>query len=212
MGRRMLNRQTALRDGYSGLHSWLSQVESLWESQKKRGIKEDVYQWLDYQRKLTSQYPAGYSFVLCGNAGTHVASCVVDARQMPSEVSGLSVQGFVADIGSYFYQTTRFDEANYICACLNSKYVDETIKPYQPKGAWGERQIARLPLEAVPIPKFNSKDEKHLRLAELSEKCHHKVAHLALKGESIGFLRNKVREHLSHELEEIDRLVKDILS
>jgi len=212
MGMRMLNSQTALRDGYSGLYSWLSQVEKLWENQKKKAVKEDVYQWLDYRRKLTSQYPAGYCFVLCGNAGTHVASCVVDARHTLSEVFGLSIQGFVADIGSYFYQTIRFDEANYICGFLNSKYVDETIKPYQPKGAWGERQVARLPLEAVPIPKFNPKDERHRKLAQLSQMCHQKVAKLALTGKSIGFLRNKVREHLKAELAQIDELVKDVLS
>ena len=35
MGMRMMNRQTALSGGYSGLYKWLSQVEKLWESRKK---------------------------------------------------------------------------------------------------------------------------------------------------------------------------------
>jgi hypothetical protein len=111
-----------------------------------------------------------------------------------------------------FTKTKDSKEAHYLCAFLNSRYVNEAIKPYQTKGAWGERDIQRRPFEVVPIPKFNPGDEKHLRLAKLSEECHQKVASLTLKGKSIGFLRNKVREHLSHELEEIDRLVKSILS
>jgi len=41
--------------------------------------------------------------------------------------------------------------------------------------------------------------------------CHEKVAQLALVGKSIGFLRNKVRNQLSQELAEIDKLVKAIL-
>ena len=58
----------------------------------------------------------------------------------------------------------------------------------------------------------NPEDEKHLRLAELSEECHQKVTQLAVKGKSIGFLRNKVRQHLSAEIDEIDKLVNGILS
>ena len=72
--------------------------------------------------------------------------------------------------------------------------------------------MARRPLEAVAIPKFNPKDEKHLKLAELSEECHQKVTQLAVKGKAIGFLRNRVRQHLSAEIDEIDKLVKGILS
>jgi hypothetical protein len=102
-------------------------------------------------------------------------------------------------------------EAHYLSAFLNAPYVDETIKPHQTRGQWGERDIHRRPFEVVPIPKFNPEDEKHQKLAELSRECHQKVARLALTGKSIGFLRNKVREHLSQELAEIDKLVRQIL-
>ena len=64
----------------------------------------------------------------------------------------------------------------------------------------------------MPVPKFNPKDEKHQRLAKLSEECHQKVTQLAVKGKSIGFLGNRVRQHLSAEIDEIDKLVKGILS
>ena len=72
--------------------------------------------------------------------------------------------------------------------------------------------MATRPLEAVPVPKFNPEDKKHLRLAELSEECHQKVTQLAVEGKSIGSLRNRVRQHLSAGIDEIDKLVKSILS
>lgn len=212
MGVRMLNRQTALRDGYSGLHKWLSQVENLWDAKKKKGTAMDSYTRLDYRRLLISQHSSGYYNVLLGTSGTHIASCVVDTTGESLEAEGRSTHGFLADTKTFFYQTKELGEAHYLCALLNSRYVDEAIKQYQTKGAWGERDIYRRPFEALPIPKFDGKDKRHLRLAGLSQECHQKVAQLTLEGKSIGFLRNKVRDYLSAELDEIDKLVKDILS
>ncbi|MCL0092054.1 hypothetical protein M1N59_02190, partial [Dehalococcoidales bacterium] len=212
MGVRMLNSQTALRDGYSGLYHWLSQVEELWESRKKKGTAMNPYTRLDYRRLLISQHPTGYCNVLYGSAGTNIATCVVDTVTEYLLSENLSTHGFFAESETYLYQTKELKEAHYLCAFLNSGHVNQAVKPYQTKGAWGQRHIHRRPFEAVAIPKFNPEDEKHLKLAELSEKCHEKVAQLTLKGKSIGFLRNKVRQHLSTELDEIDKLVKGILS
>ena len=212
IGAPLLNSQTALRDGYSGLHDWLSQVENLWQARKKKTVKENVYQWLDYRRKLLSQHSFGYYNVLSGKCGTHIASCVVDATTGSLEAESRSTNGFFNDTGIFFYQTEDLKEAHYLCALLNSHYVDEAIKLYQPKGAWGEREVQRRPFEALPIPKFDAMDRRHLRLAKLSQECHQKVAHLALEGKSIGSLRNKVRDYLRTELNEIDKLVRAILS
>jgi hypothetical protein len=126
--------------------------------------------------------------------------------------TGLSVQGFVADADTYYYQVKDDREAHYLCAFLNAPYVDEAIKPHQTRGQWGPRHIHRRPFEFVPIPKFNPNDEKHRKLAELSKECHEKVKKLKLEGKNIGNLRGKVRKALANELAEIDRLVGDILS
>ena len=92
--------------------------------------------------------------------------------------------------------------------------MNERIKRYQTRGAWGERDICRLPFEVVNIPKFSSQDPRHLRLAELSRECHGKMAGLVpkLKGKGIGRLRGQVREKLMTELGEIDGLVKAVLT
>jgi hypothetical protein len=208
-GLSMVNKEMALGKGHSGLYEWLSHTETLWNTQKKVGNKSTIYQWLDYVGKLTAQHPTGYHTVVYNTAGTNLASCVISP---PLSKIGLPVQGFAADADTYYYQTKDEMEAHYLSAFLNAPYVDETIKPYQTRGQWGARHIHRRPFEYVPIPRFNPEDEKHKKLAALSKECHQKVARLTLTGKSIGFLRNKVREHLKEELAEIDRLVNEILS
>ena len=128
------------------------------------------------------------------------------------EVAGVNTSGLVADIDTFLLQTQDGHEAQYLCAFLNAPFVDETIKPHQTRGQWGERHIYRRPFEVMSIPKFDPEDKRHQKLAEISKECHQKVAKLALTGKSIGFLRNKVRDYLSRELAGIDKIVRDILS
>jgi hypothetical protein len=208
-GLSMVNKDMALGKGHPGLHEWLNQTENLWNTHKKAGNKSTVYQWLDYVGKLIAQHPIGYHTVVYNRAGTNLASCVISP---PLLRTGLPVHGFAADADTYYYQVKDDREAHYLCAFLNAPYVDEAIKPHQTRGQWGERDIHRRPFEYVPIPKFNPNDEKHRKLAELSKECHEKVKKLKLEGKNIGFLRNKVREHLAAELAEVDRLVRDVLS
>jgi hypothetical protein len=207
-GLSMVNKEMALGKGHSGLHEWLNKVDKLWTEGRKERSPKDVYSRLDYQHLLTCQHPNGYHTVLYNTAGTNLASCVISPALSKTE---LSVSGFAADADTYHYQTKDGMEAHYLCALLNAPCVDEIIKPHQTRGQWGARHIHRRPFEVVPIPKFDPKDERHQKLAELSKVCHQKVAKLALKGKSIGFLRNKVREHLKKELAEIDELVKAVL-
>jgi hypothetical protein len=209
-GIRLVKKEAALAKGHSGLHEWLSQAEALWKERRKERSPVDVYSRLDYQRLLTSQHPTGYFTVLYSRIGTNLACAVMSSATIP-EVMGLAVTGFVTEWTSYFFQTKNETEAHYLCAFLNSNYVDQAIKPYQTRGTWGERDISRTPFEVVAIPRFNPEDERHQKLAELSQICHEKVAKLALTGKSIGFLRNKVREHLRDKLEKIDELVRAIV-
>jgi len=138
-------------------------------------------------------------------------------------VYGLNTQGFVADTKTYWLDTTNPDEAHFLCACLNARSVDEFIKPFQTKGAFGaqrgkgQRHIHRRPFEVLPIPLFDPSDTIHLRLSELSKDCHKKVAKFLetankkTLAQPIGRLRQEVRELLKSELSEIDELVAQLL-
>jgi len=219
---RMIDQKEAFRRGKAGLADWLSKADALW--QKHRKSHEDLLDYLNWQGKLTAQQPTGVFKLLYNTSGTHLCACVVDARDVSGwQVHNLPVQGFVADTTTYWLETDDEDEAHYLCAVLNSSCVDDFIKPFQTKGAFGaqkgkgERHIHRRPFEVLPIPRFDPKDKQHLRLAKLSKDCHCKVKAMVANADEkwlsqpIGRLRQQVREMLKNELLQINCLVCCIL-
>jgi hypothetical protein len=184
---------------------------------KKKGIKENVYEWLNYRQKMTSQYPKGFYNVLYNTSGTNLTAFVLNnSESTPIEACGLTTRGFVADAKTYVFQTDKEDEAHFLCAILNSKFVNDTIKPYQTRGIWGERDIHRRPFEklSTPIPEYEPLNVKHRQLVDLSIKCHQKVDKIkgGIKAKAIGLKRTQVRSALQNELSIIDKIVSDILS
>jgi len=127
---------------------------------------------------------------------------------------------FIASDATYFLETQKPGEANYLVALLNSPTVDSLIKPMQARGLWGPRDIHKKVWE-LPIPEFNPKDKAHLRLAEIAIACAEKVKDMVpdlkntfqgLRGpHAIGRARSAVREALRDELAEIDPLVQGLL-
>lgn len=216
-GFRIIKKEEALERKYYGLAKWLSEVEKLWK--KKRGEKAgriDVYDWLDYQRKLTAQNLRRKFKVLYNTSGTYLVSCVVDNKHVILKIDGarIRVKGIIADWTTYWMETESEDEAHYVAAILNSSMIDEKIKPMQAKGAFGERHIVKKPLE-LPIPRFDPYDPLHRSLSQLSRECHEKVRRILPafldRYRSIGKIRSEIKNHLKKELEEINELTMQVL-
>jgi len=81
------------------------------------------------------------------------------------------------------FETTTFialdnpDESHFLCSILNSNCIREYIKTFSSSGrGFGSPSI----LKHIGIPKYNSRDEIHRRLSELSRLLHDHV----LKGEN----------------------------
>ncbi|MCS7306514.1 MAG: hypothetical protein NZ602_15565 [Thermoguttaceae bacterium] len=67
------------------------------------------------------------------------------------------------------FSTDTESEAHYLCAIINSKPVRDFIKSFSSAGrGFGTPSV----MEHVGIPKFNPKNPLHLKLAEISKKCH----------------------------------------
>jgi len=221
-----------LKEKVSGkihLAKWLEKVEEIWE--KVRGEKAkrvSVYDWLDYQHKLTNQNPNAKYIVVYTASATHLTSCVVNNEFWMKE-SKLR-KPVIIEHALWRFFTNNEDEAFYLTSILNSKTLDELLKPMQTKGFHGvARGFEKKPLE-FPIPKFNKKDETHRRLSELGKKATEKAykvlpSILREKGydkklkkrrtlvpTEVANLRTAIREELREELEEIDRLVKELFS
>jgi len=208
---RLVDKEQALERGYAGLKKWLETAEALWEERKSATTEQSLLEWLNYQGKLTRQKPRDLR-VVYNAGGTYLTACVLDGGAGLS-VYGLPVEGLVVDHVLYHYETSP-DEAHYLAALLNAPCVDLAVKPFQTRGAFGERHFHRRPFEVLrsAIPLFDPEDERHRRLAELSRQCHQRMAGMELsQSRSIGRLRQEVREALRDELEEIDRLARELL-
>lgn len=219
---RLVDVREAVDSGEIHLANWLESAEKLWQKYRKSSV--DLLSYLNWQGKLTAQRPTSLLKVLYNTSGTHLCSCVVDPRQAAKwKISRLPVRGFVADTKTYWIETKRAGEAYYLCAVLNAPCVDEAIKPFQTKGAFGsqrgkgQRDIHRRPFEVLPIPEFDSANSIHRELAKLGRRCEQKVTKLLGSlsekelARPIGTLRQRIRQELAGELGEIDRLVRRLL-
>ena len=139
---------------------------------------------------------------------------MIDKQKLPLFSIGkltINPKGFIAETKTMFYETDDELEAHYLCAILNSDIVNEAIKPLQTKSLFGERDIVRRPF-TLPIPEFDPNNPAHRRLAELSKACHVKVSKVRFTKKSAAGMRKKARGAIKEELEEINRLVTQLLN
>lgn len=215
---KLVNADEARRRGFLYLAQWLEKAQKEWE--RRRGAKAkamSIYERLDRYRGLTKQNPQAKYLVLYNTSGTFLCACVAENAGIRFDIGGQEVQveGFVVESVTYYMETRKEKEANFVVAILNAPIVDKMIKPMQARGLWGARHIHKKVFE-LPIPQFDLSNAEHVYLAELSKKCSNKVLEWIESGavgkiKSIGVLRSKVRQMLEKELKEIDLIVKKIL-
>ena len=62
----------------------------------------------------------------------------------------------------YWHIAASEDEPIYITALLNSTFLSDAIKDFQPEGGFGERHIHTLPYKITPY--FDAKNQTHQEL------------------------------------------------
>lgn len=90
-------------NGYRYAGQWFSKAEQIWND--KRGDKaerDNLYEWLDYRKKLSSQPFKSKHMVLYNAAGTHIAAAYFEANQLDS--------WFVAEHKVYWYSCKSAEE------------------------------------------------------------------------------------------------------
>lgn len=153
----------ASTNNLSKLSQYLKRVEIEWNKYANLESKKySVYEWLNYRNKLTNQNPNVSFRVLYVATATFLAACVVSIKDpliIDVEGKAINLKAFIVDTKTWCYDTDDEMEAYYLCSILNSKIVDDWIKPLQNKGQWGERDIHRRPL-MLPIPSFQHTDRR----------------------------------------------------
>ena len=198
----MVNAEHMTAEGDIFAATWAMDVEKLWEANRSSKDR-DIYQWLNYNNKLSNQLLNIKYIVVYNTSGSNIAAALVTKE---SVLDGVPVNGFIADAKTYYYYPKTRKEGDYLCAVLNSNVVNKMIKKYQPQGLFGARDIHRRPFEVCPIPVFNTKNSRHAMLAELGRDCRKTLKGLNLQEEStIGRTRTAVRKLIATELGKIDK-------
>jgi hypothetical protein len=199
---------TLMKEGYREFGKWMQTAEKIWT--EKRGDKaerQNLYERLDYQKELTSQDLRHRHLVLYNHSGMNVAAAYFDRHNQ--------LAPFIVDVKLYYAPFSTRKEADYVAAILNSETVNAAIKPFQSTGLLGERDIHKKLLE-LPIPTFDHEDSKHLTISALGATAREEAVKAVKSGEfpmnsSIANQRGFMRLHLKSALEEIDKLVGELL-
>ena len=213
--------QDVLAFAVEGYHrsflTWFEKVSNIWDERKSATTTETLLEWFNYRNKLTAQNVTDRFRVIYGGSGTNIACCVLETEFEDLRVYRRRVSGFVVDTTCFHYTAQTKAEAHYLCAILNSPFVNDEIKAHQPEGLWGARHIQRTPFEACAIPIFEADNPDHLELARLSMAAHEKIDEMKgmeenqLLNGGPGRARNKAREIVADEINAIDEIARRLL-
>ncbi|TAL69419.1 MAG: restriction endonuclease [Bacteroidetes bacterium] len=199
------------REGYIYTSDWFFKVNNYWEQLKtEKSKKMSHINRLDYHKGLTNQN-LNLPYLVLYNASAKDANAVVVKRK------DFDLE-FIVESKAYWFGTTKIKEANYLTSILNSSVLNSLIKDFQTRGLFGPRDVHKKILD-IYFPEFDNTNKKHLRLAELGEKAH-KKSEKYLKDNPpkqelttfhLGRIRLTIKNHLKSELDEIDKIVMDII-
>jgi hypothetical protein len=208
---KMIDSMTALGEGFPHAHDWFAQTEAIW----RKGRKDESFefaQWLNYQNKLIAQSLSAPFIVLTNKSGTNLSAAMLRSDEA-NKIEKLSIQGFITENVTYRYYAVSEDEAHYLVGILNSPYVNKAIKPFQPQGLLGERDIHRRPFEVCNIPLFDPTNELHREIAKLSASARAKLLNIVPKMElPVAQARAKAREFVTGEVYRLDELTRSLLN
>jgi hypothetical protein len=208
----LLSADQLRKEGYLNASKWFQQCEHMWaihstEKNKKIGAVD----YLNWHNKLVGQN-LNFPYLVIYNSSAKDANAAVLKRD------DLDLDFFV-DTKGYVFYTGNKEEAYYLTAILNSSVPNLLMKDFQSKGLFGARDVHKKILD-IYYPKYNETTRVHKKLANLSEAAHEKAKqHLidnepkqALSAGILGRLRTSLKKHLKEELEQIDELVKALIS
>jgi len=200
-----------LHEGFPRASAWIEQTEKIWDKKRKDETRS-IFDWLDYNNKLSAQTLGQPFVVLYNKSGTNLSAAMLTPEES-KRVDKLSIRGVVVDHTSYRYYAKTEEEALYLVGVLNSRIVNEIIKPFQSQGLMGERDIHRRPFEYCPIPLFDPGNETHKQIAELARQAREELLPVVRKMElPVATARAKARLLVAGKLDQINEHVKRLFA
>ena len=141
-------------------------LEAVWQEYRPTGNRSPatLLQQLDYNDKLSRQLPLPETDAMTQVMHPASGDIMRGARVIPGKA--------IADSSTYRYNTQTPEEAAYLAALLNAEALREAFLQSRRSG----RHFHAHPWVRVPIPKFDPGNQRHLRLAALTEQAEDVVA------------------------------------
>lgn len=156
-------------DEYPGLSRWWHDAEDVWLAKRTASTKLSLRGQIDFQGKLSKQFPIARHRVVYTKSGQHMAACRIDD---PSAV---------IDHKLYWASVESVDEGRYLCAVLNSEILAKTVAALQARGQHNPRDFD-MHVFALAFPEFRSANPLHRQLAELGERSEQVASTVDLSG------------------------------
>ncbi|MHA1671263.1 MAG: HsdM family class I SAM-dependent methyltransferase, partial [Promethearchaeota archaeon] len=128
---------------------------------KKTTNKTSLLENLNHWAKLITPRQLSKIKIVYNNSGSNLNSAVI--------VGDFLVTGDLS-----YYDTKNIEEAYYLSSILNSRFINRQIRIRK-----SSRHIFKKPFE-IPIPKFDTSNKLHLKLADLGREGHD-IAKLTLR-------------------------------
>jgi hypothetical protein len=207
----MINAVEALSQGEKHAYDWFSKTEEIWARHRKDSAASLAGR-LDYQRTLTTQNVRARFCVIYNQSGTNLSSSLVTKEEF-KRVGELPIRGYVIDSKTYYHYANSEEEGHYLAGILNTQFVNEAIKPLQPEGAMGPRDIHRRPFEACMIPLFDPGDKLHQQIAQIACEALAELLSVVPKMQlPVAAARSAARELVAGKLGRLNELAVKLLN
>jgi hypothetical protein len=180
-----------------GLAAWWREGEARWLGHRV-SEKLTLRGQFDYQQKLASQFPVSPLRVVYTKSGMHLTAAKVSHARA------------VVDHTLYWMAARSVDEADYLCALLNSAGVTRRVRPLMAYGK-DERHIDKH-VWRLPIPLFDPANPVHGALVRAARRAEAEIAGRPVAGGWIA-VRREIRGFLASSAvgREIEGLVGELL-
>lgn len=208
---KILDSKGLRQNGFLNASKWFSKCENIWEIHRtEKSKKMTCFDRLNFQKGITDQNLNDNYVVVYSGRGTDACASVYSRLEHELEL--------IVDHANYLISFDNQDEAYYLSSILNSTIPNKLMKEFQSKGLFGARNIHKKILD-IYFPQFKSTIKEHILLVELSKKAHEKAATYIVENPPskeltaihLGRLRSDIKNYISNEIKEIDKLVKHII-
>ncbi len=179
---------------YPGLMKWWQESAQIWLDNRTSN-RMTLDERLNYQKSLTKQVPVPSLRIVYNASGMHVYA------------AKLSDQSVLINNALYWAVARSHDEADFICAILNSPITTELVRPYMPYSK-DERHVHKH-VWNLAIPEYDANDATHAKLVVLSQEAQKLTASIDV--DDMFFVKARQVIRTEYEKSDVCKQISDIV-